>query len=109
MVRWLSLAAFLILLGLAWLTFELTNAWPFNQQSIPALRAVFAFLVLAAVGLFLFSRWRLLPAASMLIAFAAAAVLSNAVATVAYLALAGAIVVLVAVVSRTFGPPLNVR
>ncbi|HYZ47440.1 MAG TPA: hypothetical protein VE567_00950, partial [Sphingomonas sp.] len=95
--------------GLSWLVFELTNVWSFNADSIPALRAIFAILVISAAGLFLFSRWRLLPAALLLAVFVVTTALSNAVVTVPYLVSAGAVVLLVGWVSRKFGPPLNVR
>lgn len=109
MVRGVSLAAFFALIGLSWLVFELTNVWPFNAGRIAALRAIFAVLATSATGLFLFGRWRWLPAALLIAAFVVTTALSNAAATVPYIFSTGAIVLLVALVSRKFEPPLNVR
>lgn len=109
MVRWVSLAAFVALLGLSWLGFELTNVWPFNGNRVPALRAIFAVLGILAAGFFLFGRWRFLPAALLLTAFLVTTALSDAAVTVPYVVWTGAIVLLAAWVSRKFGPPLDVR
>ncbi|GGB73119.1 hypothetical protein [Blastomonas aquatica] len=108
MIRWFSLAAFGALLALGWVIFELANAWPINADKIPGLRAMFAVFSLLATGAFLFVRWRLLPAALLLTAFVLIAALSNAVLTIPYLASAAVVVLMVAVLSRLFGPPLNV-
>jgi hypothetical protein len=39
MVRWVTFAAFVALIGLGWLVFELTNVQPVNADRIPATRA----------------------------------------------------------------------
>ena len=99
MVRWLSLAAYAALVSLSWFIFELSHVWPFNADRIPALRTLFCVLTLSATGIFLFSRWRLLPAALLLLTFATAAVLSNAAATLSYAISVGILALLVAVVN----------
>ena len=107
MVRWLSFAGFIALIAMGWLLFELTNIWPFNAEKILLLRAGFFGFAVLATGAFLFGRWRLLPAALTFGAFASTSAFSNATTNPAYVASAGVIVLLVALLSRLFGSPLK--
>ena len=109
MARWLSLAGFVVLLGLSWLIFELTNIWPFNGDRIMTLRTLFGCFALLTAGTFLFGRDRMLPAVFLCTAFASTTAISNAVISVQYVACIGVLLALVAAVSRVFGRPLKVR
>lgn len=109
MVRWFSFAAFIALLAVGWVLFELTNVWPFNADQIPILRTLFVGFALLATGAFLFGRWRLLPAALTIGAFATTSALSNARANFQYIASAGLIVLIVGLLTLSFGIPLNGR
>ena len=109
MVRWASLAAFVILLGLSWLVFELMNIWPFNGDRIVTLRTLFGFFALLAAGTFLFGRDRVLPAVFLCCAFATTTAVSNAAITYQDIVLTGVLLLLVAAVSELFGRPLKVR
>lgn len=108
MVRCFSFAAFVVLISLSWLVFELTNVWPFNADKIVLLRTFFVFFALSATGAFLFARWRLLPAFLLVAAFATTTAVSNAVINLPSFASMGVLILLVAIVSRLFGHPLNV-
>ena len=107
MARWFSLAAFVVLLCLSWLIFELTNIWPFNGNRIVTLRALFGCFALLATGTFLFGRDRVLPAVFLFAAFASTTAISNAVITIQYVASICVLVLSAAAISRLFGSPLT--
>jgi hypothetical protein len=108
MARWFSFAGFLALMTVGWVLFELTNVWPFNADRVPLLRILFGVSTVAATSAFLFIHQRLLPAGLMVAAFAVTSILSRATFNVPYIVSAAVVVMLIALVSRYFSPPLRV-
>lgn len=80
-----TVCAFVVLIVVAALLFEMQNVWPFNQDRVTFLRFIFggcafASLMCLAIG----QRWWL-PATLLAVGFTATSVLSEAQFTLAYL------------------------
>jgi len=109
MARLLGMAASVLVLVFAWIIFEWMNIWPINGDRILLLRTMFAAGAIAATGMTILGKSKLLPSVILAATFTLIAACSRSEIDVRYSLQVASVLALLAGLAWIVRPPIYVR